>query len=114
MWGFDSLKDVSDVVMVPVVLSLLAPWITRRWQDRERDIRIKTDLVTEISDLVMKTVMTVYLSRTQVGPQGEISGLQHKELEEVYRLWRIQTCVIGSKLRDASSTSTGSNVPVPS
>ena len=40
-WGFKSLKDILDVVMIPVTLRGIVPWITRRWQDRERDCETK-------------------------------------------------------------------------
>jgi len=61
MMGFCSLKDVLEVVLIPIALALLVPWITRRWQETQRDSEIKTELIAEISELVMTMVMTVYL-----------------------------------------------------
>lgn len=37
MWGFYSLKDILEIIMIPIALALLAPWITQRWPDRQRD-----------------------------------------------------------------------------
>jgi RNase H-fold protein (predicted Holliday junction resolvase) len=101
MWGFDSLKDILDVVMVPIALALLAPWITRRWQDKQRNSQIKTELVAEISSLVMTTVMTAYLFKTRAKRQSDSHdsvGSEIQELERIYKKWRVATCVIGSKL----------------
>lgn len=98
MWGFCSLKDILDVVMVAIALAVLAPWITRRWQDRQRDSQTKTELVAEISGLVMTTVMTVHLFKTNLKPHSNTDHSQEQELEAIYKKWRVDTCVIGSKL----------------
>jgi len=98
MWGFSSLKDVLDIILVPIALALIAPWITRRWQDRQRDSQIKTELVTEITGLVMTTVMTVYLFNMRRAQQSMNNDTQENELDRIYRKWRVDTCVIGSKL----------------
>lgn len=98
MWGFSSLKDVLDVLMVPIALALLAPWVTRRWQDRQRDSGTKTELVTEITELVMTTVMTVHLFNTSHIRQSDSDNSQEQELNRIYKKWRVDTCVIGSKL----------------
>ena len=98
MWGFCSLKDVLDVALIPVILSLIAPWITQQWQERQRNSQIKTELVAEISGLVMETVMTVYLFNTRYRQQILNNDSQEHELDRVYKKWRTDTCVIGSKL----------------
>ena len=96
--GFGSLKDVLEVLLIPIALAVLAPWITRRWRDRQRDSEIKTELVSEISRLVMTTVMTVYLFRTSHMRQGRYNDSQEHELERIYRQWKVDACIIGSKL----------------
>lgn len=98
MWGFSSLKDILDVVMIPVTLSLIAPWITQRWQNRQRDTQIKTQLIAEISGLVMTTIMTVHLLNAGYRQQIMTNDNQESELDRVYKKWRADTCVIGSKL----------------
>ena len=72
MWGFCSLKDLLDVALVPIALAFLVPWVTQRWQNRQRDTQIKAELVAEISRLVMKTVMTVYVFKTPRKRQSDI------------------------------------------
>jgi hypothetical protein len=38
--GFASLKELLDVVLVPLTVALLVPWIARRWQERQLDLEI--------------------------------------------------------------------------
>jgi len=96
--GFASLKELLDVVLVPLTVALLVPWIARRWQERQRDLEIKTELVAEISGLVMTTVMTMYLFRAGHTQRGEDKDSQQAELLTAYKKWRVETCIIGSKL----------------
>lgn len=98
MWGFIHLKDVLDVVMIPITVAVIAPWITKQWQDRQRGGQIKTELVAEISGLVMTTVMSVLVSNKRDGQQTMANDDQEHELDRVYKNWRVNTCVIGSKL----------------
>lgn len=97
-FGFSSLKDILDVVMVPIAVALLAPWITRRWQDRQRDSRTKTELVAEISELVMTTIMTVYFFKTNPRQHDDDDNSEEQELDRIYKKWLVSTCVVGSKL----------------
>jgi hypothetical protein len=93
--GFSTVKDVLQVVLIPSTLALLASFATRRWQERERELEIKTQLVSEISELVMTTAMTAYLFNLD---ENKENSSQHDELHRTYKRWRIETCVIGSKL----------------
>lgn len=97
MWGFSSLKDVLDVVMVPTALALLASWIPHRWQQRQRDSEIKTELVAEISGLVMRTVAIARFNPSDLR-QLENDHSRQDELNRIYQEWSVETCVTGSKL----------------
>src|SRR5688500_16918060 len=91
-------RDLLEILLMPIALALLAPWITRRWQERQRDSKTKVGLVTEISRLVMTTVMTFHLSRThQTGHGTDVQKLS-ADLDVAYKKWVIGSCVIGSKL----------------
>lgn len=96
--GFCSLKDVLEVFLLPLTLSLIAPWVTYLWQNRQRDLNIKTELVAEIVGLVMTTVMTVFIFNTRNGQAAMTDNNQEHELDQVYKKWRTDSCVIGSKL----------------
>lgn len=90
--------EVLDVLLIPVTLALLVPWITRRWQHKQRESQIKVELVAAISELVMSTVMTVFVFQTKHKTTTGKNDTQEEELNRVYQKWRVDTCVIGSKL----------------
>lgn len=96
-WGFNSLKDVLEILMVPIAVALIALLGTQRWQNRQRDLQTKTELVTKITEVVMKTMMTVELISTNQIQQGD-SDDREQELNRIYKNWKVETCVIGSKL----------------
>ncbi len=96
MFGFGSLRDVLDVVMVPTALALLAIWIPHKWQNRQRDSEIKTDLVAEISELVMRTVAARY-NPYDIRPTKDDHS-REDELNRIYEKWSVDTCVTHSKL----------------
>jgi hypothetical protein len=77
---------------------LHGPWITRRWQEQQRESEIEVAIVGKISGLVMNTVMTIYLFNAGRLSKNNDKYFQDNELELVYKQWRVDTCVIGSKL----------------
>lgn len=100
IWGFTSVKDIVEVLLIPILVIVLAQRIAHRWQNQQRDSQTKATLVEEISELVMTTVMTVYLFST-TGDAKNANGNNDQsraELDRIYKQWRIKTCVIGSKL----------------
>ena len=94
----EAVKDVLDIIAIPLTTLVLGLVLPYRWQQRERDTRIKTELVADISELIMRTVMTIYVFKTRCGNKHEIDAEQKQELHESYMRWRVETCVIGSKL----------------
>jgi hypothetical protein len=96
--GFASVKDVLQVVLVPSTLALLASFFARRWQESERELEIKTQLVSEISELVMTTTMTIYLFHLNSARKEQDDSSLEDELHRIYKEWRIENCVLGSKL----------------
>ena len=38
MWGFDNLKDVLDVLIIPITVFCLGVWVTRRLERQKRDM----------------------------------------------------------------------------
>jgi hypothetical protein len=95
--GFSTLKDFLEVLLMPITVALIAPMVTRRWQETERDLEIKKELIAEISELVMTTVMTIYLISPGNSQQIQNDSIQ-EELYRIYKKWKLDTCVIGSKL----------------
>lgn len=92
------LKDVLDIIAIPITTLGLGLYLPQRWQKRQRDTQIKTELVTQIVELVMRTVMTIYMFKKHPTERNMTENIQESELEQVYKNWRVDTCVIGSKL----------------
>jgi len=97
-WGFNSWRDIFEVVMVPVVLGLVVIFIPHRWQARKRDSETKMQLVADISELVMTTIMTLFASADDRKVQCKSQDQLEQDLNEVLKTWRIKTCVINSKI----------------
>ena len=89
-----------QVVFLPIVLAILAPWIAKRWQDKQKELEIKTGFVSEISDAVMKTVMTIDLATNQSNDsQRKVTPDNiNEELYDAYKEWEVTRCIIGSKI----------------
>lgn len=95
------LRHPLFLLLVGAIFSgLFIPWITRRWQHTQKELELKTDLVGDISDAVMKTVMTARLTRTTqaMGEHGVDPGNQEQELNRTYKEWVVSSCIIGSKI----------------
>lgn len=93
--GFGSLKDILDVVLVPLILGVFGLVFPKMWERRQKSSETKTKLVTAISELVMSTVMSVYLVKKTTSDAGTKT---ENILDDVYKKWVVETCVIGSEL----------------
>lgn len=67
------------------------PRITRRWQDHQKELELKTSLVEVISDAVLQFVLAMQFAERQVSTQ--------EAYDEAYRRWEIQRAVLSGKLR---------------
>jgi hypothetical protein len=76
-----------------VLSSIVIPVFTRRWQNHQKELELKTSLVTEITQVVTSLVVAV-----QFGELGAKSQSQ-KEFDAAYREWETGSAVIASKLR---------------
>jgi hypothetical protein len=100
MSAYAFLKDLLDVFLVPIVLAALGLWLPLRWQHKQKELEIKTKLVSEISESVMKTVMTVYLYIIfgKQSQQNMGNDSQQEKLDQTYKKWKVDSCIIGSKI----------------
>jgi hypothetical protein len=87
-----------------VVTGLLVPAITRRWQDRQKELELKTELVAELSEAIMSIVLAVQfvrLARDQTPAElltREVLTERQRQFDEAYRVWEVRSAVIGTKL----------------
>ena len=56
MPDYTCLKYLLEVLFVPIILAGLAWWLPRRWQNKQKELELKTGLVSEISDAVMTMI----------------------------------------------------------
>jgi hypothetical protein len=92
---------VSDWLAHPLVLlvvgavfsSLVIPVFTRRWQNHQKELELKTGLVTEITQVVTSLVMSVQFAEMRAKSQSQ------EDFDAAYREWETGSAVIASKLR---------------
>lgn len=88
------LKHPITVLLVGALISgLLIPAFTRRWQNHQKALEIKTGLVSDLSKSIMGIVMA-----TQFAHFGAKSQKQ-ADFDQAYRNWEIESAVIGTKLQ---------------
>jgi hypothetical protein len=92
------------LLMTALVSSYLIPKITKRWQDHQKELELKTNFVSEISESVASIVMAVQFAELRAVSQTQ------SNYDEAYRSWEIKRAVIGSKIRGYfPNTSIGSD-----
>ena len=103
IWEFQEIKIVRSLIIVVftgLVSGLLIPLILRHWQNRQKELQLKTEIISDITESMMKTIMTIFLFKTR--KNQEIQGMSDKEpQEEVYKIykdWEVRGCMIGTKL----------------
>jgi tetratricopeptide (TPR) repeat protein len=108
--------DFSELLKHPLLLLLatallshyLIPSIARWWQDHQKEIELKTNFVSEISESVLSVVMSVQYAEVSVFSTPEWADRSKAEsriqeiqsaLDASFRTWEIKRAVIGSKMR---------------
>jgi hypothetical protein len=90
----DFLAHPLLVLLVGAVLTgMLIPALTRRWQNRQKALELKTELVGEISESITEMVMAVQF--VHLGA----TSMDQQRFDEAYREWETKSAVIGTKLR---------------
>jgi hypothetical protein len=80
------------LVLGALLTSLIAPWITSNWQLRQKRLEIKTTLVTEMSELVVRFVMAIQFV------QLRSKSFSQGEFDNAYLEWEVGSAVLGTKL----------------
>jgi hypothetical protein len=77
-----------------VVSSLIIPTLTRRWQDHEKELELKTGLVSQINESVTSMMMSIEFAEF---PLGNTSSQQ--EYDKAYTDWEVKRAVVGSTVQ---------------
>ena len=81
-----------------LLTGIILPSITRKWQNYQKELDLKTELVSEMSKSLMTVLMTFEFSLFHTSNGSSAGDKASKELIEKLKEWQISSCVIGSKL----------------
>jgi hypothetical protein len=96
-------SQLGLLILGAVISSLIVPWFFQVWQDYQKELEIKTDLVGKISEDVTRIIMSTQFvlltnNRDQIKTVEQHRELLN-ELNEEYKQWEINSAVIGSQLQ---------------
>jgi hypothetical protein len=84
---------VTLLLLGAVLTNYLIPRIAQRWQDRQREIELKTAFLSEVSDAVLAMLMSVQYAEF---------GAESQSLEDcnrAYRTWETERARIAARMR---------------
>ncbi len=98
-----TISDVVETYIFPLLLigigalltQRLIPSITQKWQNHQKALEIKTDLITELIQLVMTILVN---GDDYHNAKGKDKTNVKKLNEKKEKYWLIKKCIIGSKL----------------
>ena len=101
------------LIVGAVLTGFLAPAITRRWQDRQKELEVKTGLVTELSEVTMSILLAIQFVRVRRDQptalaSTEVLTKRQQEFDDAYRAWEVQSAIVGTKLQ---AYFTGTRIP---
>lgn len=86
------------LVVGALISSYIIPLYTKAWQDHQKELELKTDLVSEISDATASI-----LTKTQV--KKAVSNAPYSEFYNAYEDWESSRAIIQSKINAYFSNS---------
>ena len=98
----DSFKEILSnqfllLIVGGILTGLLIPYITTQWQNHEKELEIKTSLVSKISEYVTRMLMAIQFVEVSQS-QGINSSLTNEEYDNEYRDWKINSDIIQSQI----------------
>jgi len=83
-----------------VISGLLIPFLTRRWQDHQKELEIKIDLVNRINEAVSSVAASVQFSEMveHLNKDDRKQDAQ-KLLDQAFLSWEKSSAIIGAELR---------------
>jgi hypothetical protein len=98
----DSFKEILSnqfflLIIGGILTGILIPYITTQWQNHEKELEIKTSLVSEISKSVTRMLMAIQFVEVSQS-QGMNSSLTNEEYDNEYRDWKINSDIIQSQI----------------
>lgn len=98
----DSFKEILSnqfllLIVGGILTGLLIPYITTQWQNHEKELEIKTNLVSKISEYVTRMLMAIQFVEVSQS-RGINSSLTNEEYDNEYRDWKINSDIIQSQI----------------
>jgi hypothetical protein len=98
----DSFKEILSnqfllLIVGGILTGLLIPYITTQWQNHEKELEIKTSLVSKISEYVTRMLMAIQFVEVSQS-RGINSSLTNEEYDNEYRDWKINSDIIQSQI----------------
>lgn len=90
---YDWLKHPLLLLFSTALISnFLIPKINRKWQDYQKEIELKTSMVSEISEAVLSFIMAIQFA------EGGSKSQTQAEYDKSYSKWETRKAIIASKL----------------
>jgi hypothetical protein len=110
-WRHELAQWLANPLLVTVVAaflgSLLIPHITRGWQNHQKALEIKTDLVGQMSESVSDAVATGRIIAADLNPPSP--SAQQQEWNDGYRAWSSSSASVAARLRAYAGSQVGSD-----
>jgi hypothetical protein len=98
-------NSINEILSNPLLLlivggiltGLLIPYITTQWQNHEKELDIKTSLVSKISEYTTRMLMAIQFVEVSQSP-GENSSLTQEQYDNEYRDWKINSDIMQSQI----------------
>jgi hypothetical protein len=76
-----------------LISSLLVPWFTRKWQDHQKALELKSDLASQIAESATSTIVS------SLSVHDEQRDDYSRAEEKSWRAWEIRSAAIEARLR---------------
>jgi hypothetical protein len=98
-------NSVKEILSNPLLLlivggiltGLLIPFITTQWQNHEKELEIKTSLVSKISEYATRMLMAIQFVELSQS-RGTNNSLTNEEYDNEYRDWKINSDILQSQI----------------
>ncbi len=97
----DILKHPLFLLAVSAIVSgIFIPWFLRRRQYKQKELELKIQIVSDITESVVKFITIIYLFQIRKNEtQNSIDEeSQEKKMKEAFKEWEVLSCVICTKL----------------
>src|SRR3954471_21593566 len=87
-------------VVIAVLVNFLIPSFTRKWQDHQKALEIKTGLVSDMGEAISDAVMSGrFISAGLVSRSSSDPRADQRAFNDGYRAWTTSNASIGAKIQ---------------